>query len=219
MKHIICLSGGLDSATILYGLLEETEKDNIISVFFNYGQKAVEKERESVSILSDKTEVMMTEINVIDIFIRSNSKLLKHRKAPVTEILQCGNNMEYVSKETEVEFRNGVMLSVCISIAMQLFPNDNVTIYYGAAKTREPYPDCSLVFAEYMNLLSSYTSGGKVTVKAPLLNMGKDEIVARAKKLGVPINKTWSCYEGKEMPCGMCHACLDRKIMEVFDDN
>lgn len=93
-----------------------------------------------------------------------------------------------------------------------------MAVYYGAAKTREPYPDCSVIFTGYMNLLASYSSDGRVTVKAPLIGLGKDEIVIRAKVLGVPIKSTWSCYDGKPEPCGICPACLDRKILEYFDD-
>jgi 7-cyano-7-deazaguanine synthase len=28
---------------------------------------------------------------------------------------------------------------------------------------------------------------------------------------------TWSCYEGKEKPCGTCGTCIDRK--EAFMNN
>lgn len=219
MKHIIALSGGIDSAVILYDLVNKRERENIISVFFNYGQKAAKQEMTAVKNLSASTKTKLIEIDISDVFCRSKSRLITNNKEPVTKTVRCVNGIEYISTDTEIEFRNGVMLSACISLAMQLFPQELVTVYYGAAKTREPYPDCSLVFTEYMNLLSSYVSCGKVAVKAPLLNMGKDEIVDRAKALGVPIKDTWSCYGGAAKPCGICPACLDRKITGVFYDN
>jgi len=219
MKHIIALSGGIDSAAILYDLASKADIKNIVSVFFNCGQKAAKQEMMAVRNLSANTKTRLIEIGILDIFCRSNSRLITSNKKPVTETVRRVNGTEHISTDTEIEFRNGVMLSACTSLAMQLFPGESVTIYYGAAKTREPYPDCSLVFTEYMNLLSSYVSGGKVSVKAPLLNMGKDEIVDRAKALSVPINDTWSCYEGAVKPCGICSACLDRKVAGVFYDN
>lgn len=45
----------------------------------------------------------------------------------------------------------------------------------------------------------------------------KADIVRRALKLGVPIEKTWSCYQGEEEPCGLCDSCRirDRALIEA----
>ncbi len=47
-------------------------------------------------------------------------------------------------------------------------------------------------------------------VFAPFLDMTKREIVARGRELGVPFEKTWSCYAGGSEPCGKCGACVER---------
>ena len=36
------------------------------------------------------------------------------------------------------------------------------------------------------------------------------EIVKLAMKLGAPIEYTWSCYDGEEVPCGKCDSCIFR---------
>lgn len=38
---------------------------------------------------------------------------------------------------------------------------------------------------------------------APLAEMTKADIVREALAVGVPIDVTWSCYQGGEEPCGV----------------
>ena len=49
-----------------------------------------------------------------------------------------------------------------------------------------------------------------VNVLCPFVSWTKAEIVKRGLDLQVPFNKTWSCYEGQEVPCGECSTCIDR---------
>ena len=30
--------------------------------------------------------------------------------------------------------------------------------------------------------------------------------------MNLDYSKTWTCYEGKEKPCGKCSACLERAL-------
>jgi 7-cyano-7-deazaguanine synthase len=219
MKNIILLSGGLDSTSLLYYLLKDKEKTDIIAVFFDYGQKSLVKEREAAETITKKAGVKLISINLTDVFGWSQSSLLKHNKKPVTEIKKYGKHTRFISKNTEVEFRNGVFISNAISLAMQRYPDEKATVYYGATKGRENYKDCSVIFVEYYKLLAKYVSNELIDVQAPFICMGKDEVVRIAKLLNVTIEKTWSCYEGKEKPCGICPQCLDRKILGVFYDN
>ena len=61
-------------------------------------------------------------------------------------------------------------------------------------------------------------SGGKVIMKAPWWDTNKAGIVKEGLALGMTHDEfehTWSCYEGKEKPCGECGTCIDRK--EAFE--
>ena len=42
------------------------------------------------------------------------------------------------------------------------------------------------------------------------MNMTKAEVVKMGLDLNVPYELTWSCYEGKDEPCGKCGTCIDR---------
>ncbi len=52
--------------------------------------------------------------------------------------------------------------------------------------------------------------GNGIKLVAPLVKDSKVDIVRRALSLGVPIEDTWSCYQGEEKPCGVCDSCRIR---------
>ena len=42
---------------------------------------------------------------------------------------------------------------------------------------------------------------------APLLRLDKKGIVRLARRVGAPLELTWSCYAGGARPCGACDSC------------
>ena len=48
-------------------------------------------------------------------------------------------------------------------------------------------------------------------ILAPLVNKTKAQIVRWGLRLGVPYERTWSCYEGETSPCRCCDSCLLRE--------
>jgi 7-cyano-7-deazaguanine synthase len=40
--------------------------------------------------------------------------------------------------------------------------------------------------------------------------MSKAEIVRQGTALGVPFEKTWSCYQAEAEACGVCESCVLR---------
>ena len=51
----------------------------------------------------------------------------------------------------------------------------------------------------------------RVHVYAPFLGMSKVDIAKLGNELGVPFEKTYSCYMGTEPPCGVCATCIQRE--------
>ena len=54
--------------------------------------------------------------------------------------------------------------------------------------------------------------GGAIEIRAPLLQMGKSDIIRLGAELGVPFELTHSCYDPtpEGAACGRCDSCLIR---------
>lgn len=118
---------------------------------------------------------------------------------------------------TIVPSRNAVMLAIAYSVAAA----------EGAARVcigvhggdHFIYPDCRPEFLaafDYMERFangdnSDNISGSRLGIYAPFLNYSKADIVLTGDLLGVPFEKTWSCYKGGEVHCGVCGTCVERK--------
>ena len=212
MKKLVLASGGVDSTTALAMCVDEFGKENVVALSMYYGQKH-NKELEAVRKIVDYYDVKYTELDLSFIFKGSNCSLLKHSDAEIpkesyAEQLKDGNGAPV---STYVPFRNGLFISVAASIAIAEGCDE---IYYGAHSddaAGAAYPDCSPSFNNAMAEAIYEGSGKSVRLKAPFVNMTKADIVAEGLRLNVPYELTWSCYEGKDRPCGKCGTCVDRK--------
>ena len=50
-----------------------------------------------------------------------------------------------------------------------------------------------------------------VELVAPYTMLSKSDIVRRGVELGIDYTKTYSCYKGGEVHCGVCGTCRERK--------
>ena len=50
-----------------------------------------------------------------------------------------------------------------------------------------------------------------IALIVPFINFTKTDIVKLGHELGVPFKYTWSCYKGKDVHCGICSTCAERK--------
>jgi 7-cyano-7-deazaguanine synthase len=115
---------------------------------------------------------------------------------------------------TYVPARNTIFLSFALSAAEALKAG---AIFIGAnAIDFSGYPDCRPEFYKAFKEVGrtgtkSGARGKDISIKTPLLNMTKTDIVKLGMKLKVPYELTWSCYEGAARPCGRCDSCLLRQ--------
>ncbi len=218
MKALVLASGGVDSTTCLGMAVEKYGKENVVALSMSYGQKHT-KEIESAKAVAAYYELELYSLDLAKIFQYSNCSLLQHSKKDIPKE-SYGRQLEKTHGtpvSTYVPFRNGLFLSTAASFALSM---DCSVIYYGAHSddaAGSAYPDCSDAFNNAMNAAIYEGSGRQLTVEAPFINMTKADVVKKGLELGVPYHLTWSCYEGKDKPCGVCGTCIDRQ--EAFEKN
>jgi len=201
IKTVIIFSGGMDSTTLLYKLLEEGKEVRAIS--FNYGQRHV-KELEAAERTCKKLKI---DHKIVDIsFIKeliSNSALTGNIAVP---------HGHYESENmilTVVPNRNMIMASIAIGYAVNLdFDEVALGIHSG---DHAIYPDCRPIFIECLTRIAMHANFKQIDVCTPFLYLDKGDIASIGKHLGVDYSLTWTCYEGKKKPCRKCGACRERE--------
>lgn len=213
-KAVVLNSGGVDSTTCVGLAVEKYGKDNVSTLSVFYGQKH-DKELECAKKIAAHYEVAHYEVDLSAVMQFSNCPLLSQS----TEAIRHESYAEQIAKDGEgmvrtyVPFRNGLLLSSVTALAVSLYPDDEVEVYYGAHAddaAGRAYADCSPEFADAMNRAINIGTYEKVTLAAPLINMNKGEVVKTGLAIDVPYELTWSCYEGGEKACGTCGTCIDR---------
>jgi 7-cyano-7-deazaguanine synthase len=92
------------------------------------------------------------------------------------------------------------------SVEARIFIAANALDYSG-------YPDCRPEYYRKLNELMKITSkvgiqyNIEMKIETPLLQMTKKEIAELGLKLKAPLDQTWSCYVGGEVPCQECDSC------------
>lgn len=218
MKAVVLLSGGIDSTTCLAMAVTEYGAKHVAALCTDYGQKH-DKEIQAAEDVANYYGVPLTVLNLKSVFACCSNPLLKggadiKHESYASQLEKLGGEG---TVDTYVPFRNGLLLSCAASVALSMGAS---SIYYGAHAddaAGRAYPDCTESFVNYMsNAISSGTANGIMLV-APLIRMNKSAIVTIGLALGAPYHLTWSCYEGKDNPCGRCGTCIDRAV--AFKDN
>jgi len=78
-----------------------------------------------------------------------------------------------------------------------------------------PYYDCSEGFKSIQTVVDGYAAG-RIKVAAPFLKWDKRSIWESCRKLGVPVDSTYSCESGGTRPCGDCLSCKDREALSAL---
>lgn len=198
-KAIVLLSGGIDSTTTLF--YAKRKGYRCYALIFDYGQRH-RREIQSALAVAKQAKVPC-QVLKIKLPWKGSSLLDRKIKIPVRKNFRGIPN-------TYVPARNTIFLSFALSFAEAIGAK---AIFIGAnAVDFSGYPDCRPEFYRaFQKVVHEGTKSRKIKIIAPLIEMSKAEIIRLGKKLGAPLELTWSCYRGGKNPCGVCDSCRLRE--------
>lgn len=204
-RAVVLLSGGLDSATALAVAGAAGYECHALSV--DYGQRHA-AELHAAERVARRAGVAGYRLVHLDMGQFGGSALTDARIA-VPERPDAGIPVTYVPA------RNTVMLALALGWAEVL---DADALYVGVnAVDYSGYPDCRPAFIEAFQSLANLATkraveGRPIRIEAPLMQLGKAEIIALGMRLGVDYALTVSCYQADAAgrACGRCDACRFR---------
>ncbi|MFK7871902.1 MAG: 7-cyano-7-deazaguanine synthase QueC [Oligoflexales bacterium] len=206
MKTVLSFSGGLDSTVLLYHLLDQG--DEVVCLNFCYGSKHNETERKSANEICRQANIPCHNIDLPFLGKLFSSDLLIGG-GPIP----LGHYEDESMRQTVVPYRNGILLSIAVGYAESI-DADRVALANHAGD-HAIYPDCRPEWVQAMNLASWHGTYNHISIHTPFTHKHKGEICELGIQLGAPLQLTWTCYQGGEIPCGECGSCNERK--EAFE--
>jgi 7-cyano-7-deazaguanine synthase len=207
-RAVVLLSGGLDSATAL--AIAKRDGASAHAMTFRYGQRHA-AEVEAAKRVAARAGVDGHAIVDVDLRAFGGSALTSDIAVPKDR------PRDAISREIPVTYvpaRNTIFLSFALAWAEVLDAHD---IYIGVnALDYSGYPDCRpgyiAAFERMANLATrAGVEGHGVHIRAPLIDLGKADIIRLGLSLGVDYSLTTSCYDpAGDAACGHCDACLLR---------
>jgi 7-cyano-7-deazaguanine synthase len=180
---------------------------------FDYGQRH-RVELEAARRVADQLGANEHRIATIDLRVFGGSALTDNIAVPKD---RAESDMKSGIPVTYVPARNTIFLSFALAYAevvsaADIFIGVNAIDYSG-------YPDCRPEFIEAFERMAnlatraSVEGATRISIRTPLIQMTKADIVRKAVSLGVDLTLTHSCYEpdGEGRACGRCDSCLLRR--------
>ena len=221
---VVLLSGGLDSTTV--AAYAKAAGHELVALTFDYGQRhsrELEAAKRVTRILEIQHEVVglpvMKRLSWYSALTTGDPDVPKDRT--IGDLTQ-GIPATYVPLRNTVFLTLGAALIESRVLSLieggRTDPKEiSVAIFIAAnAVDYSGYPDCRPEYFEAMKRTLFEGSklgkqyGVSIGIETPVLHMTKAQIVKLGVELGAPLEDTWSCYEGGDVPCGACDSCLLR---------
>lgn len=202
-RSVVLLSGGMDSCVCAGMAVRDTEP---AFLHVSYGQRTEQREIEAFRAIAHFYHVTDTLEVRADHFKTIGGSSLTDESRPVKDADAGQTGIP----DTYVPFRNANLLAIAGSWAEVL---EAEYIYIGAVEQDGPgYPDCRRAFFDaFSRVINEGTRPEtRISVRTPLIEMAKSDIVRAGVELEVPFHLTWSCYVNTSIACGRCDSCALR---------
>ena len=214
MGFVVLLSGGMDSTIAYYHTLRRAlvEGGPVHAVAFDYGQRHIRELLKARNIWADSFLAAGSQYanvrgqihtKVLSAMPHSGSLLGRGRVKHYSDV----KSTEGVQDSAFIPYRNLLFLTVGAMWARQWHCVELVTGLRGGI------PDCTEAFEEQVNrALLAADPDYLLTVSSPV-HISREESVRLAQSIPgcLPaLAATMSCFEGGELPCGSCLACIKR---------
>ena len=208
MRAVVLLSGGLDSYTA--AAISKQQGFELYALTIAYGQRHVREIESARAVARALSSVRHLELP-IDLRAIGGSSLTSDESVPRDRDLSATE-----IPSTYVPARNTIFLSLALGWAEVLDAHDivigvNALDYSG-------YPDCRPEFIEAFERLARLATragvgGSRFSVRTPLIQLTKADIIRRGLALGLDYRLTHSCYDPRPDggPCGRCDSCALRE--------
>lgn len=209
---VVIASGGLDSTVVAYWLAARRAELTLLS--FDYGQR----HRVELDHAADIAGLLECPQEIVD--LTAVGGLLVGSALTDSEVaVPDGYYTDKSMRTTIVPNRNAIMLDIAVAVAVARKAD---AVAFGAhAGDHAVYPDCRPEFVEQFTRSARTANEGLLVeefeILAPFVHLSKTDIVRIGAALGVPFERTWSCYRGGTVHCGTCGTCTERK--EAFEQN
>ena len=200
---ILLLSGGLDSMTV--GGIARERGYRLFALTIDYNQRhrvELEAAARIAATLGAERHIVLP----LDLSRFGGSALTDDIAVPKNGVEEGAIPVTYVPA------RNTIFLSLCLGWAEAVGARD---LYIGVnALDYSGYPDCRPDFVAAFEAMANLATkagaeGDRFTVRTPLIDLSKADIVREAARLGLDAGMSWSCYDPAPGPahCGLCDSC------------
>jgi 7-cyano-7-deazaguanine synthase len=205
-RAVVLLSGGLDSATVLALARAAGHECHALSVSYGQRHRAELDAAAEVARALGAHEHRVMHVDLAGI----GGSALTDPAISVPHGPTTGIPITYVPA------RNTMMLSLALAWAEVLGARE---IHIGVnAIDYSGYPDCRPEFIAAFEQLATLATkvgveGVRIAIRAPLVHLGKAEIIRTGVRLGVDYALTVSCYQAgvEGRACGRCDSCRLRR--------
>jgi 7-cyano-7-deazaguanine synthase len=170
-------------------------------IFFDYGQRALERERNAVFGAVNYYGFPLREVRLgwLDELVPAGMRRQRPAADPTTEPRLDTPDAVWVPN------RNGVFLNIGAAYA-EAYGCDYVVTGFNREEAIE-FPDNGEEYVSRVNGGLEISTRNRVRVVSFTQDLDKQRILELGVELRAPLSVVWSCYHDRQRMCGRCASC------------